>query len=111
MDWCHRRAIVFALGLVLAGSLTFAQLPTPPREQANLSPIARAKLDLIESLSLLPASDWKTHAGDIPQGESVSLDDSSWPVVLPLRPASVARESHSLFRYPPRKMLTQGIHH
>jgi alpha-mannosidase len=32
-------------------------------------------------LTHLPAEEWRFHAGDIPHGESVSLDDSSWQLV------------------------------
>ncbi len=32
-------------------------------------------------LAHLPAEDWKFHSGDVPHGESVDLDDSSWETV------------------------------
>jgi alpha-mannosidase len=32
-------------------------------------------------LNTLPSGDWRFHAGDVPHGESPSLDDSSWAVV------------------------------
>jgi alpha-mannosidase len=34
-------------------------------------------------LNTLPSGDWRFHAGDVPHGESPSLDDSSWQVVKP----------------------------
>ncbi|MGB8011880.1 MAG: glycoside hydrolase family 38 C-terminal domain-containing protein [Terriglobales bacterium] len=37
----------------------------------------------LKSLMYLPADEWKTHSGDIPHGEAVDLDDSSWKVVGP----------------------------
>jgi len=37
----------------------------------------------LKSLMMLPAAEWKTHSGDLPHGESVSLDDSGWNTVLP----------------------------
>jgi alpha-mannosidase len=67
--------------LVLAGSTLLAQSFTPVREQQNLSPAAIEKLHTIETLNSLPAGDWRFHAGDLPHGESPSLDDSAWPVV------------------------------
>jgi alpha-mannosidase len=37
----------------------------------------------LKSIMYLPAEEWKTHSGDIPHGEAVDLDDSSWNVVGP----------------------------
>jgi alpha-mannosidase len=58
-----------------------AQSFTPVREQRNLSPAALKKLHALETLNALPAGGWRFHAGDLPHGESVALDDSAWPVV------------------------------
>lgn len=41
----------------------------------------------LKSLMYIPAVQWKTHTGDIPNGEAVDLDDSSWKTV---EPSSVA---------------------
>ena len=35
----------------------------------------------LRHLTSLPAGEWRFHAGDVPHGEALSLDDSSWPVV------------------------------
>ena len=67
--------------LILAGSTLFAQSFTPVRELKNLSPAAIEKLHTLETLNSLPAAEWRFHAGDLPHGESVTLDDSSWPTV------------------------------
>jgi alpha-mannosidase len=67
--------------VVLLSSVLTAQSFTPVRELKNLSPAALAKLHTLETLSALPGGDWRFHAGDIPHGESVSLDDSAWPLV------------------------------
>ncbi|QMV19947.1 alpha-mannosidase [Granulicella sp. 5B5] len=72
---------VLTLALALTSSLAFAQSFTPVREQKNLSPSAIAKLHTLETLNALPGGAWRFHAGDIPHGESISLDDSSWPLV------------------------------
>jgi alpha-mannosidase len=37
----------------------------------------------LRSLTYLPAEQWKMHSGDIPQGEAIDLDDSSWEIVGP----------------------------
>lgn len=62
-------------------SVLAAQSFTPVREQKNLSPAALQTLHTLETLNALPADEWRFHAGDIPHGESVGLDDSAWPVV------------------------------
>jgi alpha-mannosidase len=78
------RQLSLALNLVvLTGSIALAQSFTPIREQKNLSPPAIAKLHTLELLNSLPVGEWHFHAGDIPHGESPSLDDSSWPLAKP----------------------------
>jgi alpha-mannosidase len=37
----------------------------------------------LRSLMHLPAEEWKTHSGDVPHGEAIDLDDSSWKTVGP----------------------------
>ena len=68
---------------VVTCSIALAQSFTPIREQKNLSPAAIAKLHTLEMLNSLPVGEWRFHAGDIPHGESPSLDDSSWTLVKP----------------------------
>ncbi len=71
------------LALALTCSLALAQSFTPIREQKNLSPAAIAKLHAIELLNSLPVGEWRFHAGDVPHGESPTLDDSAWPLAKP----------------------------
>ena len=71
------------LALVLTCSIALAQSFTPIREQKNLSPAAIAKLHTLEILNSLPVGEWRFHAGDVPHGESPSLDDSAWPLQKP----------------------------
>ncbi|HWW97681.1 MAG TPA: glycoside hydrolase family 38 C-terminal domain-containing protein [Edaphobacter sp.] len=71
------------LALALTCSIALAQSFTPIREQKNLSPAAIAKLHTLEMLNSLPAGEWRFHSGDIPHGESPSLDDSAWPLQKP----------------------------
>src|SRR5271170_7795317 len=71
------------LALALTCSIALAQSFTPRREQKNLSPAAIAKLHTLEMLNSLPVGEWHFHAGDVPHGESPSLDDSAWPLVKP----------------------------
>jgi alpha-mannosidase len=69
------------LALTIAPCMLYGQSFTPVREQRNLSPAALSTLHTLETLNALPAEGWRFHAGDIPHGEAVTLDDSSWPVV------------------------------
>ncbi|MGC1362302.1 MAG: alpha-mannosidase, partial [Silvibacterium sp.] len=46
--------------------------------QADQQVIAR-----LGELNTLPSGEWRFHAGDVPHGESPSLDDSGWAVVKP----------------------------
>ncbi|HEX3966585.1 MAG TPA: glycoside hydrolase family 38 C-terminal domain-containing protein [Edaphobacter sp.] len=72
-----------SLALALTCSIALAQSFTPVREQKNLSPAAIAKLHTLELLNALPVGEWRFHAGDVPHGESPSLDDSNWPLAKP----------------------------
>lgn len=89
---------VFALSVfsvqMFAGQRLTAQSFTPIREQKNLSPAAIEKLHTLELLNTLPTGQWRFHAGDVPHGESVALDDSSWPLVSP-----PAKSSHDAVWY------------
>src|SRR5260370_29024925 len=71
------------LALALPSSLSLAQSSPPIPEQKTLPPAAIAKLHTIEMLNSLPVGEWHFHAGDVPHGESPSLDDSNWPLVKP----------------------------
>jgi alpha-mannosidase len=59
----------------------FAQ--TPPESQKIL--------DTLASLSSLPAPAWRYHTGDLPHGESPTLDDSAWPTTT--APADLPTEA------------------
>jgi alpha-mannosidase len=71
------------LTVLLTCSIALAQSFTPIREQKNLSAAAIAKLHTLELLNALPVGEWRFHAGDIPHGESPTLDDSAWTLVKP----------------------------
>ena len=96
-----------SLSLLLAPALLAAQSFTPVRELKNLSPAALAKLHTLETLNGLPAGEWRFHAGDIPHGESITLDDSAWPLVAPHSRAPKEAYSFTGFRIartvPPRR--------
>ncbi len=82
------RVLSVVLALAASSSLLFsttlsAQSFTPKRELKNLSPSALTTLHTLETLTELPAGDWRLHVGDVPHGESPTLDDSSWKLVAP----------------------------
>ncbi len=74
----------FVVAALLSSSVLFFSLPafsqsfTPVRELKNLSPTAVEKLQMLETLNALPGGEWRYHVGDLPHGEAVNLDDSSW---------------------------------
>jgi alpha-mannosidase len=77
---CMRTRLV-SCALFFAASTLLAQSFTPVRELKNLSPTAIEKLHTLETLNSLPAPEWRFHAGDLAHGESIALDDASWPTV------------------------------
>ena len=44
---------------------------------------AQQVLERLSGLNELPSGQWRVHAGDIPHGENIDLDDSSWPIAPP----------------------------
>ena len=70
-----------AFSLPLFSAAVLAQTHTPRRAEASLSEGARTRLHLLESLTSLPADEWRMHTGDLPHGEATTLDDSSWEQV------------------------------
>jgi alpha-mannosidase len=51
------------------------------RKPAGGPPGVEGVVPQLMRLTHLPAEEWRFHAGDIPHGESVTLDDSSWQSV------------------------------
>ena len=70
------RTSLFLLAGALATSATLAQ--TAP---SAISPAGQAILAQLQDLQSLPDGSWKMHAGDVPHGESPTLDDSAWQTV------------------------------
>src|ERR1700739_1468551 len=54
----------------------------------SLSPGSRAVVERLPRLNRLPAEEWRSHAGDIPHGESPDLDDASLQVIKGRRATS-----------------------
>ena len=60
-----------------------AAFESPDQVIKSLPPDAAKVITRLGELSNLPSGEWRYHEGDIPHGESPSLDDSSWPAVKP----------------------------
>ncbi len=70
--------------LVVAFSLCVAAVPvarTQDRDAHPQPPAHKAVIDRLRAIVKIPAVEWSTHAGDIPDGQSTHIDDSSWQVV------------------------------
>ncbi len=78
-------AWLVALPALPAQDLREAPLPS------LLTPESQNVLDKLASLSALPTPDWRYHAGDLPHGESPSLDDAGWQAVT--APATLPAEA------------------
>ncbi|WP_446743738.1 glycoside hydrolase family 38 N-terminal domain-containing protein [Silvibacterium acidisoli] len=50
---------------------------------SSLPADAQKVVTQLGELSNLPSGDWHYHVGDLPHGESASIDDSSWPAAKP----------------------------
>jgi alpha-mannosidase len=61
------------------------------RAIASLQPDAKAVISRLSGMRNLPDGAWKMHEGDLPHGEAVSMDESTWqPVSLTTKASSDA---------------------
>src|SRR5450756_144385 len=66
-----------------------AQAPKDIAQLTQALPSASQKvIERLSTFDNLPAAQWRYHAGDLPHGESPTLDDSAWPIVEPHSKAS-----------------------
>lgn len=78
-----------AVGTICAAALLFSSAVRAQnaRETAqivkSMPSEAQQVVQRLGELDHLPAGEWRFHAGDVPHGESTSLDDSSWQTVKP----------------------------
>ena len=84
------RVVVLVLGLVFLSAVANAQQNARSREFNNpgptqiaaaeqaLSSQSRTVIDRLSRLGELSVQGWRYHVGDVPGGQAVSLDDSSW---------------------------------
>ena len=77
-----------ALCSFVSGSFGCVQAAAQSASQAaevvkSLSSGSQTAVQRLSELDLLPAEEWRFHAGDLAHGESPDLDDSSWKAVKP----------------------------
>jgi alpha-mannosidase len=59
------------------------QLKQGRTDAVVFTPNEKKVIDRLTSLGALPDGAWRYHVGDLPHGESPTLDDSSWELVTP----------------------------
>ena len=77
------RRVLCLTALAVAASTLFAQCKVPANKQwtvQSLNPKQQETVNCLVQLNMLPDGDWRVHEGDLPHGESPTLDDHSWPV-------------------------------
>ncbi len=84
----YRTATKAAMVACLAAAATASLLAQGERDNekamiASLPPMLQSTVNQLGSLNEFTANDWRYHIGDLPHGESPSLDDSSWQMVQP----------------------------
>src|SRR5215813_6322429 len=73
-------------GLIVSVALLVMQSNAQSASQTaailkTLGPRSGTVIERLSLLNRLPADEWRFHEGDITQGESADLDDSSWEVI------------------------------
>ncbi len=79
LTWLLRLA-----GMLIVSSTLLAQNQLPEEARAELKklpPHAQAVIPQLFALDWLSQPQWKMHVADMPHGEAVALDDSTWEVV------------------------------
>jgi len=76
------RFAALCLSISIVATASVAQPPTDYKKAtAILPPDSQTVVNRLGSFRELPDGAWKMHSGDLPHGEDVELDDSSWPTV------------------------------
>src|SRR5579875_1604496 len=77
----HR--VLCLTALATFASTLFAQCKAPTNKQWLVPLLSRSQQEVVNclvQLHMLPDAGWHVHEGDLPHGESPTLDDHSWPV-------------------------------
>ena len=74
--------LLITLGTLACSSLAAAQSAEQAKEiTKSLGSQSQSVVSRLSELNHLAADEWRFHSGDIPHGEAVNLDDSSWKEV------------------------------
>jgi alpha-mannosidase len=76
-NWITSVAVIFLSLQCAAWAQTAEQLDAVMKAMPQP---AQQVIDRLGELNRLPDADWRVHPGDLPHGESVDVDDSSWAV-------------------------------
>src|SRR4051812_28390177 len=68
------------VGVACTLLLVCAQAQEPDAALKQLSPATQDVIKGLSQLDRLPAPQWRTHVADMPHGEALELDDSSWQI-------------------------------
>ena len=76
-------AVLFACKAVPAQAIgvTYSAAAQTDAALKNLSPAAQAVMERLSHLGTLPVTDVRYHAGEVPDGNAINLDDSSWKII------------------------------
>jgi alpha-mannosidase len=77
------RRVLCLTALAVTASTLSAQCKVPTVNQwivSSLDARQQETVNCLVQLHALPDGEWRVHEGDIPHGESPTLDDHSWPV-------------------------------
>jgi len=67
--------------LLLVVSVFGLPVTAASQQERPANPAVDAVTSQLTALTAIPAEEWRYHAGDLPHGEAVELDDSGWAVV------------------------------
>ncbi|MBI3403969.1 MAG: alpha-mannosidase, partial [Acidobacteria bacterium] len=73
-----RRCLLISSAILIASFLAQSSFAQP---QSPQTPFRKSVLDQLAKLTQFPESEWRFHTGDVSNGESASLDDSTWQSV------------------------------
>jgi len=72
--------VVAVLGFLFLGIASGQSAQQTKEATERLGAQAQQTIERLGELSRLPDGHWRVHPGDLPHGESTSLDDSAWPM-------------------------------
>ncbi len=73
---------IAAVGFLVSG-MAWAQSAQQIAATKSLTAPAQQVIARLGQLNRIPDGEWRVHPGDLPHGESLNLDDSTWPIAKP----------------------------